>query len=51
MNGGALAQGFMNRLAEGVIYAGFFTQNQGKTVHRIIAVIREHFDVVQNAGA
>lgn len=51
MNCDALAERFMNRLAEGVIEMGFPAQNQGKTVDGIIAVIHEHLDVIENTGA
>lgn len=41
----------MDRLAEGVIEVGFPTQDQGKTVDGIIAVIHEHLDVIEDTGA
>lgn len=41
----------MNWLTERIIEVGFPTQDQGKTVYGIIAVIHEHFDVIKDAGA
>ena len=45
-----LAQGFMDRLAQSTVQMGFPTEDQGKTVKGIIAVIHEHPDVVEDSG-
>ena len=51
MNGDALSQSLMDRFAECVIEMGFPTEDEGKTVHGIIAVIHEHLDVIKDAIA
>lgn len=50
MDGDSLAQCFVNRFAEGIIEMGFPTQNQREVIHRIIAVVHEHLDIVQDSG-
>lgn len=51
MDSDPLTECFMHRLAERVIEMGFPTQNQCKVVHRIIAVVHEHLDIIQDPGA
>lgn len=51
MNCDALAKCFVDRFAEGVIEAGLPSQDQGKTVDGIIAVIHEHLDVIKKTSA
>ena len=41
-----LAQCFMNRFAERIIEMGFPTQDQGKVINRVVAVVHEHLDVI-----
>ena len=50
MDSDPLTECFMHRLAERVIEMGFPTQNQCKVVHRIIAVVHEHLDIIQDSG-
>lgn len=45
-----LAQCFMNRFAERIIEMGFPTQDQGKVINRVVAVVHEHHDVIQDSG-
>ena len=51
MDGDALAQGFMNGLSQDVIEVRFSAKYQCKTVDGVIAIIHEHLDIIQNAGA
>lgn len=39
----------MHRFAERIIKMGFSAQNQCKIVHRIIAVVHEHLDIIQDS--
>ena len=51
MDGDALTECFMDRFAEDVIEVGLTTEDQGKAVQGIIAVIHEHLDVIKDAIA
>lgn len=45
-----LAQCFMNRFAERIIEMRFPTQDQGKVIDRVVAVVHEHHDVIHDSG-
>ena len=49
MDGDPLSQGFMDRLSECIIQMGFPAENQGEIIHRVIAVIHKHLDVIQDS--
>ena len=40
----------MNRFEERIIEMGFPTQDQGKVINRVVAVVHEHLDVIQDSG-
>lgn len=48
--GDALAEGLMDRLSQGAVQIGLTTEDEGKAVDRIIAVVHEHLDIVENSG-
>lgn len=51
MDGYPLAECFMNRFTKNVIEVRFSAENQSEAVQRIIAVIQEQLDVIENAIA
>lgn len=40
----------MHRFTECIIEVGFTTQNEGKVIDGIIAVVHEHLDIIEDAG-
>ena len=50
MHGNPLAQGFVDRLAQGVVQMRLTTEYEGKAVQGIIAVVHKHLDVLEDAS-
>ena len=50
MDSDPLAQCFMNWFSERVIEMGFPAQDQCKVINRVVAVVHEHLDVIQDSG-
>jgi len=49
MHGDPLAQGFVDRLAQGIVQVRFPAQDERKAVQGVIAVVHEHLNVLQDA--
>lgn len=50
MDSDPLAQCLMNWFSERVIKMGFSAQDQCKVINRVVAVVHEHLDVIQDSG-
>lgn len=50
MHGDPLAQGFVDRLAQGIVQVRFPAQDERKAVQGVIAVVHEHFNVEASTG-
>ena len=50
VDGDALAQSLMDRFSQGIVEIRLAAEDQGKTVDRVIAVIHQHFNIIEDSG-